>query len=134
MPNRSGSSLENCRERSPAGSNPVSSAKFQFVFQSVFNLDINWQTIQIRNPPSKIVWGRLTGRTRDSGSRNKGSNPFPKANFNWDFRFWIIIKFLGCSADGYTGLPWKQVFAGSNPAALTNFESGVLCPKSEKHF
>ena len=23
------------------------------------------------------------------------------------------------SADGYTGLPWKQVFAGSNPAALT---------------
>jgi hypothetical protein len=26
-----------------------------------------------------------------------------------------------CSADGYMGLPWKQVFAGSNPAALTNF-------------
>jgi hypothetical protein len=29
------------------------------------------------------------------------------------------------SADGYTGLFWKQVFAGSNPAALTNFSARV---------
>ena len=28
---------------------------------------------------------------------------------------------LGRSADGYTGLPWEQVFASSNLAALTNF-------------
>src|SRR5215204_6809478 len=32
-----------------------------------------------------------------------------------------ILLFSGCSADGYTGLFWKQVFAGSNPATQTNF-------------
>ena len=40
---------------------------------------------------------------------DKGSNPFPEAN----------IPFSGRSADGKTGLSWEQVFAGSNPAALT---------------
>ena len=40
-----------------------------------------------------------------------------------EIEVWILYpKFLfpsGRSADGYTGLFWKQVFAGSNPAALT---------------
>ena len=35
-----------------------------------------------------------------------------------------ILFISGCSADGYTGLFWKQVFAGSNPATQTNFTEG----------
>lgn len=36
-----------------------------------------------------------------------------------------LTTFPERSADGYTGLFWKQVFAGSNPAALTNFSARV---------
>lgn len=31
----------------------------------------------------------------------------------------------GCSTDGYMGLPWKQVFAGSNPATQTRLGDRV---------
>ena len=34
--------------------------------------------------------------------------------------------FSGCSADGYTGFFWKEVFAGSNPATQTNFRADVV--------
>ena len=61
---------------------------------------------------AKSFRGRPTGRTLDFESRNKGSNPFPEAN---------SFSISGRSADDYTGLPWEQVFAGSNPAAQTNF-------------
>ena len=38
------------------------------------------------------------------------------------------ISFSGRSADDYTGLFWKQVFAGLNPAAQTKFNlKAVLC-------
>ena len=53
---------------------------------------------------------RPTGRTPDFESGNRGSNPFSEARF-----------ISGRSADDYTGLFWKQVFAGLNPAAQTNF-------------
>ena len=56
-----------------------------------------------------IFRGRLIGRTAGSEPVNTGSNPFPEANY-----------FPGRSTGGYMGLFWKQVFAGSNPAARTN--------------
>lgn len=65
----------------------------------------------LRRVKSQIFRVRPTGRTLDFGSRNRGSNPLPEAIFS------------GCSADGYTGLPWEQVFAGSNPATRIIFIS-----------
>lgn len=41
-------------------------------------------------------------------------------------------RFLqGRSADGYTGLPWEQVFASSNLAALTNFSLNETADEHE---
>ena len=60
---------------------------------------------QISNP--KSLRGRLTERTLDFESGEKGLNPFPEANFLLSRR----------SADDYTGRFWKPVFAGLNPAA-----------------
>lgn len=54
---------------------------------------------------------RLIGRTHCFGQWKIGSNPLPEVSF-----------FLtGCSADGYTGFFWKEVFAGSNPATQIFF-------------
>ena len=59
-------------------------------------------------------------------------SPKPFRFGNWDFGFGIErrkseirnpnseIHISGRSTDGYMGLPWEQVFAGSNPAARTS--------------
>lgn len=78
----------------------------------------NWKR-RIKNFQFSILnsfRGRLTGRTAGSEPVDKGSNPFPEANSQISER----------STDGYMGLFWKQVFAGSNPAALTNLTSSWL--------
>lgn len=67
---------------------------------------------------TKLFRGSPIGRTLDFESRNRGSNPFPEANF----------IFSGRSADGYTGMFWKHVFASSNLAAQTKFS---LCRRSQ---
>ena len=62
--------------------------------------------------------GRLTGRTSGSEPGNMGSTPIPEAKILNCGRAYPLS---GRSTDGYMGLFWKQVFAGSNPAARTKF-------------
>jgi hypothetical protein len=61
--------------------------------------------------------GRLTGRTLGFEPGNKGSSPFSEANFKFQISD-SRSKNQGVRRWQY-GLFWKQVFAGSNPAALT---------------
>lgn len=62
--------------------------------------------------------GRLTGRTSGSEPGNMGSTPIPEAKILYRGPAYPLS---GRSTDGYMGLFWKQVFAGSNPAARTKF-------------
>lgn len=68
---------------------------------------------------ANFISGSSNGRTADFESVDRGSTPLPEANF---------LQFSGRSADDYTGLFWKQVFAGLNPAAQTklNFRFQIL--------
>ena len=102
------------------GSSPSVFTKFQYGDEckassiQLFKLNISGSSPGI---PAKFR-GRLIGRTTGSEPVDRGSNPFPEANVLFADRMSADL-FSGRSTDGYMGLFWKQVFAGSNPAART---------------
>lgn len=101
-----------------AGSNPAVSSIF---FQQLASF-ARWQRQAVCKTVARLSYessnlsrctnpirDRLTGRTAGFGPANRGSNPRPGAK----------TKNTRVFRRGYTSLFWKQVFAGSNPAALT---------------